>query len=79
MVVISRHLGVTCTECHNLKNFRDDSKKAFKVSLEHMKWVELLKANGMDGKNAPEATCYMCHRGLLQPAYKEKEADVKVQ
>ena len=71
MVVISRELGVTCTECHKVTNFRDSSKKTFKVSQDHMKLTQMLKENGMDGKKGPMATCYMCHRGLLMPDYKE--------
>lgn len=71
MIVISRELGVTCTECHNVQNFRDDSKKTFKVSKDHMKITQMLKENGFDGKKGPMSTCYMCHRGKLKPDYKE--------
>jgi nitrate/TMAO reductase-like tetraheme cytochrome c subunit len=71
MVTISRELGVTCTECHNVQNFTDDSKKSFKVGKEHMKLTQMLKENGFDGKKGPAATCYMCHRGKLMPDYKE--------
>lgn len=73
MVTISRELGVTCTECHNVQNFTDDSKKTFKVSKEHMKLTQLLKDNGFDGKKGPMSTCYMCHRGKLRPDYKDPE------
>lgn len=76
MITISRQLGVTCSECHNVKNFTDDSKKAFKVSLKHMKMVELLKLNGLSGSNSePEASCYMCHKGKLRFKYKEPITD----
>jgi hypothetical protein len=71
MVTISRELGVTCVECHNVQNFKDDKKKTFKVSREHMKLTQVLKENGFDGKKGPMATCYMCHRGKLMPDYKE--------
>lgn len=71
MVTISRELGVTCTECHNVQNFQESSKKNFKVGLEHMKLTQMLKENGFDGKKGPEATCYMCHRGKLRPDFKE--------
>lgn len=72
MVTISRQLGVTCTECHNMKKLTDDSLKSFQVAREHMKIVEMLKLNGMDGKKGPEASCYMCHRGQMSVPYKEK-------
>lgn len=71
MIVISRQLGVTCTECHNVQNFASDEKKLFKVAKDHMRIVETLRGNGFDGKKGPEATCYMCHQGELKPDYKE--------
>lgn len=71
MVKISRELGVTCTECHNVSKFSDDSKQAFKISRDHMKITQLLKERGFDGKKGPESTCYMCHRGKLKPDFKE--------
>jgi hypothetical protein len=71
MITISRELGVTCTECHNVQNFKDDSKKTFKVSKEHMKLTQMLKEASFDGTKGPMATCYMCHRGKLHPDYKE--------
>lgn len=71
MVVISRELGITCTTCHNLQNFKSDEKKAFKVSKEHMKLTQMLRDGGLDGLKGPKATCYMCHRGKLIPDYKE--------
>lgn len=76
MITISRQLGVTCTECHNVKNFKDDSKKSFKVSLKHIKMVEFLKLNGLSGNNSePEASCFMCHKGKLHFKYKEPITD----
>lgn len=72
MVVISRQLGVTCNECHNLQNFKNDEKKTFKVGLEHMKITQMLKEKGFDGKKGPEASCYMCHQGELRPDFKEE-------
>ncbi|MNK38582.1 Photosynthetic reaction centre cytochrome C subunit [compost metagenome] len=71
MVKISRELGVTCAECHNVNNFTEAKKATFKVSREHMKITQLLKERGFDGKKGPEASCYMCHRGKLKPDYKE--------
>ena len=75
MITISRELGVTCTECHKVQNFKDDSKKTYKVSKEHMKLTQMLRENGFDGKKGPQATCYMCHRGKLTPDFKEPLAN----
>ena len=71
MVVISRQLSVTCTECHRVDNFKDDKKASFQKAKEHMEIVQLLKSKGFDGKQGPLASCFMCHQGALKPAYKE--------
>ena len=71
MITISRQLGVTCTECHNPNNFRDDAKPSFKVGKDHMRMMEVMRERGFDGKRGPEVTCYMCHRGQLKIDYKE--------
>jgi hypothetical protein len=76
MIVISRQLGVTCTECHNVKNFKDNAKVGFKVGKLHIKSVEMLKANGFSGENGePLASCFLCHQGQLHFSYKEKIND----
>jgi hypothetical protein len=67
MVQWSQDLGVTCTECHNIKYFKENSFKSFKVGLEHAKMVSIMKENGFDGIKGPLANCYMCHRGTLRP------------
>lgn len=70
MVQLSRELGVTCTECHSAKNWKDGSKQTFKIAKDHLKTVEVLRANGFNGKIYPEASCYMCHQGKLKFASK---------
>ncbi len=76
MIKISRQLGVTCTECHTTKNFRLTDKTAYKVSLVHLKMVDVLRQNGLSGKNGEsEASCYTCHRGQLHFDHKEKFDD----
>lgn len=67
MLQITKELGTTCVACHQTNNFKDSSKKAFQVGAQHMKLVAVMKANGFDGKNGPEANCYMCHRGEIKP------------
>lgn len=71
MLSISKQLGVTCTECHTLKNFASPEKPNFKISLDHMKLVQMMKEQGFDGKKNPEASCYMCHRGQLKYKYNQ--------
>lgn len=72
MIVISRQLGVNCLTCHETDNFKSDKKREFKVSKDHMRIVQVLIDNGMNGSaGMPKADCYMCHRGHLKPAYQE--------
>lgn len=72
MVTMSRQLGVACTTCHNQKNFASAEKTEFKTAKDHMRLVQLLIDNGMDGKEKrPKADCYMCHRGKLKPDFIE--------
>lgn len=66
MLQLTKELGTTCTECHNVNNFKDDKKNSFRIGAKHMKLVAAMKANGFDGKNGPEANCFMCHRGELK-------------
>lgn len=75
MIRISRELGVTCTTCHDVKNFKSETLKAYKIGKEHMKITQLLKDKGFNGKSGPEATCYMCHRGKLKPDFQEPETE----
>ena len=77
MIEISKQLNVTCTECHKVDKFKDSSKPTFKTAREHLKIVQVLKQSGFDGKQGPLATCYMCHRGELRPAYREGIKPIK--
>jgi hypothetical protein len=70
MIQLSRELGVTCTECHAAKNWKDSSKANFKIAQDHMKTVEVIRASGFNGKKYPEASCFMCHQGRLKFASK---------
>lgn len=78
MLVMSRQLGVTCSECHNVQNFPSDEKKAFKVAKDHLRIVETLRDAGFDGKKGPEASCFMCHQGTLRPKFQEDLSKLKL-
>lgn len=66
---MTRQLGVSCNTCHNINNFKDDTKVEFKIAKEHIRVVKLINEQGFRG--TPKADCYMCHRSQLKPAYKE--------
>jgi hypothetical protein len=72
MVEISRHLGVTCTECHDLKNFKSDKMPKKKTAALHMQMVDMINKE-FKGKLNFEMNCFLCHRGKLVPIYKEDE------
>jgi hypothetical protein len=66
MLSISKQLGVTCVHCHNLKDFRDGSKAAYKVGLEHIRITDWLNSKaGLNKK--PTIDCIHCHRGDIRP------------
>ena len=71
MIEISRQLGVTCTHCHNLKDFKSQEKKPWAISKKHIDLVKALNTNHKDLMGFAKADCYLCHRGKLVPDYKE--------
>ncbi len=77
MIEISRQLGVTCNACHDVKNFRNTSMKAWRTAKEHMNIVDLLNSRGFT--KGPRVDCYMCHRGKAIPDYKENVSSAKPQ
>lgn len=70
MVEISRQIGVTCTYCHDVKNFKNSSMKEWKVSKRH---IDFVKSVNQDPKKllGPKMDCYMCHRGEAKPEFRE--------
>ncbi len=76
MIHWSRQLGVTCIYCHNLDNFKDNSKLTFKTSLKHHQMVRVLQEEIFSERDKGNALkvkvdCYMCHRGKGVPDYVE--------
>ncbi len=66
MIQISKQLGVTCTHCHDPKNFRSQSLPAWKISKDHMRVTQLL--NSKDGfSGTPKVDCFTCHQGVAKP------------
>lgn len=64
MLQISKDLGVTCSYCHNVSNWKEDLKSEWKIAAEHLKMVEAMRSFTMNGKEKINETgCYLCHRG----------------
>ncbi len=75
MVEWSRQIGVTCTHCHNVQNFKSFEKPAMQVAQAHSRWVQLLNREGaykITNRPGIKVDCYMCHKGQPVPDFKEK-------
>ena len=72
MVNISRQLGVTCTHCHDVHDFRKSDMPTHKMARSHLEIVAKLNENAssLGGK----VDCYMCHRGIAKPDFREKQS-----
>lgn len=72
MITISRQLGVTCNYCHNTRNYRDKSNPKWKVAKAHIQMVDLLNSQ-FKHTFSDKVDCYMCHKGVAKPEFKEKK------
>jgi hypothetical protein len=72
MVELSRQIGVTCTHCHDLKDFKKSDKPAYKLGQTHIEMVAMLNEK-YAGKVGEKVDCYMCHRGQPKWDYQEKK------
>ena len=72
MKAFSLGLGVRCDHCHVLtnekKDFAADTKSEKQMAREMMKLVHKLNTEFFTYKDAPKATCYLCHHGEHKPA-----------
>lgn len=72
MITISRQLGVTCTHCHDTKNYRDASKRTHQIAKAHMEMVDMINEKYKQSFSE-KVDCYMCHKGVVKPDFKEKK------
>lgn len=69
----SQSLGVTCTHCHNPKDWSSDEKPQKQIARDMMVMVgkinsELLNAIDNLDSEKPLVNCTTCHRGQVKPA-----------
>ena len=66
---ISRSLGAKCDHCHrtDTRDFASDELEHKRVAREMLQMVDRLNLELFTWEAAPEATCYMCHRGEHEP------------
>lgn len=62
MIEITNQLGVTCTYCHDLKDFKKVHNKAYSISKTHIDLVKMLNEKHQ-GQFVRKVDCYMCHKG----------------
>jgi hypothetical protein len=71
MRAFSAGLGVRCDFCHVLsqeqKDFSADTKPEKQMARVMMKMVHQLNTQDFNYKDAPKATCFMCHHGEKKP------------
>jgi hypothetical protein len=66
MIQISKQLGVTCTHCHDPKNFKSDALPTWKTAKDHIRVTQLLNSKeGFSGN--PRVDCFTCHQGIAKP------------
>jgi hypothetical protein len=68
MIEFNEALGVTCRDCHDLRDFADDGKEMKLVAREMMKMQKELNETWFPEREADAVTCFTCHQGSLRPA-----------
>jgi len=67
MIEFNDALGVTCRDCHDLRDFADDGKEMKLVAREMMKMQQALNEEWFPDREDDAVTCFTCHRGSLEP------------
>jgi hypothetical protein len=71
MKAFSASLGVKCDHCHVLspeKDFASDKKGEKQMARDMMGLVHKLNTEFFNYRDAPKASCFMCHHGEKKPA-----------
>ena len=66
MQAISRALGVECSHCHTVDDWKRDDKPEFAFAGRMMKMVQGRNAGTL--RDLGGVSCWTCHRGLVKPA-----------
>ena len=66
---ISKSLGAKCDFCHltAMPDYASDAVDHKRVAREMMRMVERINEELFVWDDAPQATCFMCHRGRNEP------------
>ncbi|HEY3283795.1 MAG TPA: photosynthetic reaction center cytochrome c subunit family protein [Armatimonadota bacterium] len=75
MMSYNKALGTTCDHCHVMDDMSKDTKPA-KVAARQM-ILMTQKVNQNEPSLHKKLTCYMCHRGEVEPSGSEEAAKAK--
>ena len=66
---ISRALGVRCKYCHDMQteDYAADDYEEKRKARDMMRLVERLNRDFFTWDDAPDVTCWLCHRGDVEP------------
>jgi hypothetical protein len=69
MKLITKSLGTKCDYCHltDSRDYASDELLEKRIARKMMRMVERINREYFTWKDAPEATCFMCHHGELKP------------
>ena len=62
----SKELGVRCSYCHDVKDYSADTKPEKVIARDMIRMTKILNEQGFFWDDAPEVTCYVCHRGKVE-------------
>jgi len=69
MKLIAKSLGAKCNFCHrtDTRDYASDELEKKVIARQMMRMVERLNHEEFTWKGAPQATCFLCHRGEHKP------------
>ena len=69
MKLITKSLGTKCDYCHrtDIRDYATDEIREKVVARDMMRMLERINREHFTWEGAPQATCFMCHRGEQEP------------
>ena len=67
MMTFNQALGVTCRDCHDLRNFAADDNELKRVAREMMRMTKGINETWFPDAEEEIVTCFTCHQGQLHP------------
>jgi Photosynthetic reaction centre cytochrome C subunit len=69
MKLVTKSLGTKCDHCHrtDIRDYASDEIKEKRIAREMMRMVTEINREHFSWPDAPQASCFMCHHGELEP------------